>query len=214
MNSQWLRAGALGSFAAAILLAAQFGIATGLGSDLILLETAFDAARLTAFLQIHAPTVTNLMIADNLFVVAYTTSFVALAFYAKTRQRLFAWVALGFALLTSASDITENALTISLARAALSGVALETNWLLGLQMLAQWKWMWIYVGVTLFAVTLWDATRRARVMAILFLLFPLIGVMAPASVMLGLLRIAWMFVLLLAGGIFLWHVASENAKSL
>lgn len=207
MNSQGLRAGALGSFAAALLLAVQFGIATGLGSDLILLETSFDAARLNAFLQTHASTVIHLMIADNLFVVAYTTSFVALALYGKTRQRLFAIVALGLALLTSASDFTENALTIALARAAMDGVAPENGWLLGLQLLAQLKWMWIYAGVTLFAVTLWDATRFARVVAILFLLFPLIGVMAPASVALGLLRIVWMFVLLIAGGLFLWRAS-------
>ena len=207
MSTQWLRAGALGSFAAAVLLALQFGIAAGLGSDLILLETSLDAARVTAFLQTHAATVINLMIADNLFVVAYTLSFVGLTLYAVTRQRLFAVTALVFALLTSASDITENALTISMARAAMGGVALETNWLMVLQILAQWKWMWIYVGVTLFAVTLWDNSRGARVVAILFLIFPLIGVMAPASITLGLLRIVWMFVLLIAGGIFLWRVS-------
>lgn len=213
MNSQGLRAGALGSFAAALLLAVQFGIAAGLGSDLILLETSFDAARLSAFLQSNASTVINLMIADNLFVVAYTTSFVALALYGMTRQRLFALAGLGFALLTAASDFTENALTIALARAAMNGVALESSWLLGLQLLAQLKWMWIYAGVTLYAVSLWDATRFARVVAILFLLFPLIGVMAPASVALGLLRIVWMLVLLIAGGIFLWRRSSQRMEN-
>lgn len=207
MKTQWLRAGALGSFAAAILLGVQFVIASGLGSDLTLMETSLDAARVTVFLQTHAPVMINLMVTDNLFVVAYTVSFVGLGVYAVTRQRLFAMTALGFALLTSAFDLSENALTIALARAAESSVPLELNWLLALQILGQLKWMWIYVGVTLFAVTIWDATRRGRAVAILFLVFPLIGVMAPASVLFGLARIVWMFVLLIAGGIFLWQGA-------
>lgn len=208
MNTQWLRAGALGSFTAAILLAVQFVIASGLGSDLTLMETSLDAARVTVFLQTQAPVMINLMVTDNLFVVAYTLSFVGLGVYAATRQQWFAVAALGFALLTSAFDLTENALTIALARAAEIGVPLEKNWLPALQILGQLKWMWIYVGVTLFAVTLWDATRRGRAVAILFLIFPLIGVMAPASVMFGLARIAWMFVLLITGGIFLWSKSS------
>lgn len=210
MNSQWLRAGAGASFLAAALLVIQMGIASALGSELILLETSLTPARVSAFLQTNATVIINLMIADNLFVVAYTVGLLGLVWYAKARQRIFAFAALLFVLLTAASDFTENSLTIVLTRLSASGSAVEINYLVALQMLAQLKFLWIYVAVALFAVLLWDETRLGRVVAILFLLFPLIGVLAPASVTFALLRIVWMLVLLVAGGIFLWRRSGQR----
>ena len=208
MNTQWLRAGALGSFIAAGLLAVQFVIASGLGSDLILVETSADTLRISAFLRLQSSNMINLMVVDNLFVVAYVTTFLGFAGYVLTRSRLIAIVALGFALLTALFDLTENAWTIVLTRTAVFA-DVELNALQLLQMLAQLKWACIYVGVTLFAIAIWDDTRRARVVAILFLIFPVLGVMAPASVALAILRLLWMFVLLIGGGIFLWRAQSK-----
>lgn len=205
MNTQWLRAGAIGAFVAAGLLVAQFVIGSALGSDLILLESSFDAARVAAFLQSNAATMTQLMVTDDLFVIAYSVSFVGIALYLLTRNRLLAIVGLGFALLTSATDFTENSLTIALTRMAAQGAALQTDSLLTLQILGQLKYLWIFVGGTLFAIGIWDKGRMQRVVAILFWLFPIIGAFAMLSVTGALLRIFWMLVLLVAGGFFLWR---------
>jgi hypothetical protein len=214
MNTQWIRAGALGSLVAAGLLGVQIAMGVGLGSDLMLLETSLDIARVAAFLQTHAATLTSLIAVDDLFVVAYSVGFVGIALYLAPRNRLFALVGLGFALLTSASDFTENSLTIALTRAATDGVPLQMEWLIALQVLSQLKYLWIFAGGTLFAIGIWDKPIMRRALAVLFWLFPLIGALAMVSVTGALLRIVWMLVLLLAGAYFLWRVADKNPKGL
>ena len=205
MNTQWLRAGAMGSFIAAGLLVVQFIIGSVIGTNLGILDMSFNLAHISAFLQMQEIPMTLLMVTDNLFVVAYTVAFVGLAFYLLPRNRLLALVALGFALLTSATDFTENSLTIVMTRAAANGATLESGWLLVLQILAQLKYLWIYVAVTLFAIGIWDKPRMHRIVAVLFWLFPILGIGAAFSVAATMTRVLWMFVLLIAGGIFLWR---------
>jgi hypothetical protein len=214
MNTQWIRAGALSSLIAAGLLGVQIAIGAGLGSDLMLLETSPEMARVAAYLQTHAATLTQLMAVDDLFVVAYSVGFVGIALYLTPRNRLFALVGLGFALLTSASDFTENSLTIVLTRAATGGVSLQMEWLMALQVLTQLKYLWIFAGGTLFAIGIWDKPIMHRALAVLFCLFPVIGALAMVSVTGALLRILWMLGLLLAGAYFLWRAAEKNPKSL
>lgn len=209
MNTQWIRAGALGSWLAAGLLLLQAVIATGLGSDFILLETSFDTARVAAFLQARAASVTQLMVVDDLFVIAYSVAFVGIAMVLLPRSRLLALTALGFALLTSATDFTENSFTVVMTRVAAGGGALQTEWLMLLQIFAQLKYLWIFVGVSLFAIGIWNKTRMHRAVAVLFWLFPVLGIFAILCVSAALLRVFWMLVLLIAGGIFLWRKAAE-----
>ncbi|MBI4674794.1 MAG: hypothetical protein HY741_24375 [Chloroflexi bacterium] len=213
MNAQWIRAGAIGAFVAAGFLVVQFAIGSTLGSDLILLESSFDVARVAAFLQAHAATLTQLMVADDLFVIGYSVSFVGIALYLAPRNRLLALVGLGLALLTSATDFTENSLTIALTRLATQGATLQADWLLVLQILGQLKYLWIFAGGTLSAIGIWNERRMNRAVAILFWLFPLVGAFAMLNVTGALLRIFWMLVLLLAGGIFLWRESGQRIKS-
>ncbi len=210
MNAQWLRAGAIGAFVAAGLLVAQFVIGVGLGSGLALLQSSFDAAQVADFLKANAATMTLLMATDDLFVIGYSAAFTGIALYLLTRNRLLAIVGLVFALLTSASDFTENSLTIALTRLASQGALLQPDWLLGLQILGQVKYLWIFIGGALFAIGLWGKPRSHRIVAILFWIFPLIGWLALVNAMGALLLIVWMLVLLIAGGIFLWRESGQR----
>jgi hypothetical protein len=210
MNTQWIRAGAIGSFIAAGLLLLQAVIGMGLGSDFILLETSFDTTRIAQFLQTHATPMTQMMVSDDLFVVAYTVAFVGLAMYLLPQNRLLAIVALGFALITTATDFTENSFTVVMTRVAASGGTLQAEWIMLLQILSQLKYLWIFVGVSLFAIGIWNKTLLHRVVAMLFWLFPILGVFAILSVSAALLRVFWMLVLLIAGGIFLWRESLEQ----
>jgi hypothetical protein len=204
-NRQRIRIGAVGAFVAALLLVIQFVIGSTLGPDFAYLEMGSDSARVAEFLKTHAATLTNLMIVDDLFVVAYTVAFVGMMIYTRKQLGGVALLALGFALLTSATDFTENSLTIALTRSAAGGGILETGALLLLQVLSQLKYLWIYVAVVLYAVGTWQARLLNRVVTILFLLFPLLGMPALASPLFGLIRVVWMLVLLLAAGVLLWR---------
>lgn len=69
------------------------------------------------------------------------------------------------------------------------------------------KYLVIYIAALLFAVSVWEDGRAGRVFAGLLLLFPLIGVASIAIDALTLLKVLWMFVLLVAGGNFLLRAA-------
>jgi len=213
MNAQWLRAGAIGAFVAAGLLVAQFVIGAGLASGLVLLASSFEVAQISAFLRSNAATLTLLMATDDLFVVGYSVAFIGIALYVLTRNRLLALVGLAFALLTSAVDFTENSLTIVLIRMAVGGAALQTGQLLALQILGQLKYLWIFAGGTLFAIGIWDKPRLHRAVPILFWIFPLIGAFAMLNAVGELLRIFWMLLLLVAGGILLWRVSGQPMQN-
>jgi hypothetical protein len=96
-------------------------------------------------------------------------------------------------------------LTVALTQLALGGATPGAVPLLGLQILAQLKYLWIYVALALLAPVLWQDGREGRIVTILFLLFPIIGVAGIALPSLVLLRVVWMFVLLVSGGVFLWR---------
>jgi hypothetical protein len=209
-----LRATAVASFVAALLLVALFALALPVASEMQVLETSLDPQAVFGFLHVNAVHVMIMYSTDNLFTVAYTTAFAGLGLYLLPRHRAPALLGMGLALLTSASDLVENALTIALARAAMAGQVPEGWTHLALNMLAQLKFLWVYAAAPLFAIGLWAADgagaprRLERAVAVLFLAFPVIGVFAPISAALGLLRIAWMLVLLVAGGGLLWRAAA------
>lgn len=197
------RAGALAALVAIVCLLSQVVVAVGLGSDIALLGKSLDGVRMTAFYRNHGSALTLLMASDDLFAVAYTVAFITLAYYVGARSQLLGGVGLLFALLTGAADFTENSVTLAAVDTVTQGQTLEGSLLLVICLLGQVKFLFIYVGVVLFAIGMWDAVRANRVVAILFVLFPLGGLPGIVIPELVLLRIVWMLVLLVAGGIFL-----------
>jgi hypothetical protein len=205
-----IRAGALSAFVGAFILFVQFVIALPLGPNFAQLESSLDANLVSTFVRDNARAMQWLMAADDAFVISYTIAFAGIAAFILPRSRLLALLGLGFALLTSASDFTENSLTLAITTLTLQQLPLDLNWLLVLNILGQLKWLWIFVGVTLFAVGIWGERRLNRIVSVLFLIFPLLGVLALVSVEAGLLRVLWMFALLVAGGLLLWREAVET----
>lgn len=204
------RTGALAALVAAVCLVFQVVIAVGLGSDIALLGKSLDVARITAFYRDHAPALTLLMTSDDLFAVAYMVAFVALSYYVGVRSRLLGGVGLLFALLTAVADLTENSLTLAAVDTVTQAQTLDGSLLLTLYLLGQLKFLFIYVGGALFAVGMWDKSWRNRIVAILFVVFPLIGLPGIVVPQLAVLKIAWMLVLLIAGGLFLVRVNARG----
>ncbi len=57
----------------------------------------------------------------------------------------------------------------------------------------------------LFGIGLWQDSSEGKVLAVLLALLPLIGLAAITIPGMSLARVAWLLVLLLAGGRFLWR---------
>lgn len=211
MSQRFIRIGALAAFAAALLLALQFVIALGIGNDFTLISKSVDPARMTAFFATHADALARLMASDDAFALAYAIAFIALALYLMPRARLLATLALLFALATAVTDWAENSLTLAAVQTAAQNQMLEANTLLVLFWLGQMKYLLIYPAALLFAIGIWDDGRAGRIFAILLLLFPAIGIASIAVDALRLAQVLWMFVLLFAGGFFLWRATPPNS---
>lgn len=212
-----LRSGAVAAFAAVFLLGWQFLIGIGLGNDIALLSKSVDPARMTPFFQTHGRALTQLMTADNAFATAYAVAFVALSYALWSRARLLATLALVFALATACIDLAENSLLLASVETVAQNQILSGTPLTLLFWLGQVKFLAIYVGALLFAIGVWETGRMGRIFAIVLALFPLIGIASIAIEGLVLVKVAWMFVMLAVGGIFLLGVAGElidqgNAK--
>lgn len=213
MSQRFIRIGAVAAFAAALLLAIQFVIALGIGNDFTLISKSVDPARMSAFFQMHADALTRLMASDDAFALAYASAFIALAFYLMPRAKLLATLALVFALATALTDWAENSLTLAAVQTAAQNQMLDANILIILFWLGQMKYLLIYPAAILFAVGVWEDGRSEKIVsagkifAVLLALFPIIGIVGIALAVFEVVKILWMLVLLVAGGIFLWRVS-------
>jgi hypothetical protein len=206
----FLRVGAAAAFIAAFLLAAQVVIALPMGSDIALLGKSLDPARMTAFFQSNGPAMTHLMTADDGFAIAYAIVFVALAFYLLPRASLLSILALVFSLMTALTDLSENSFYLAAVETVTQKQALEAPILLTLFWLGQVKYLAMYLAAILFAVGVWSSGRWGKILAILLVLFPVIGVTAISIEALAFAKLVWMFVLLIVGGVFLLSAAKTS----
>lgn len=214
MTSRILRCGALAAFSAAFFLAVQFVIALGVGSDISLLGSMVDPARMFPFLQLHARALTLLMTTDDAFAIAYGVAFVALALSVIARSQVLGVTALVLALATALTDLGENSLTLAVLATVAQKQTLDPNALVLLFWVGQMKYLLIYIAGLLFAVGIWGQGRTGNLFAVLLLLFPILGVASIAFEGLKLVQVLWMFILLLAGGTYLWRASSSEVSSI
>lgn len=204
-----LRSGAIAAFTAALLLGWQVLIGIGIGDEIALLSSSLEPARMVSFFEIDTHAMTQLMAADDGFAIAYAVAFVVLAVYLMPRAGVLATTALVFSLLTALTDLAENSLTLAAVQLVVQKQTLDVNLLVGLFWLGQMKYLAIYLAGVLFAVSMWEAGRAGRIFAVLLLVLPLIGLASIAFEALVIGKLLWMFVLLLAGGVFLLRKAQS-----
>jgi hypothetical protein len=202
-----LRAGAAGGAVAALLLLVLFVINVTMGADLTALEGGATAAQMTAVYQKQGATLQAAMLTDDLFVIAYTLAFLGVATLAREKSALLARVGLVFALGTAALDFIENASTLAFVQAAGAGVALDATQALLLTFLNQVKFLSIFLAAPLFAIGVWSAAKLNRALSVLFVLFPIVGVLSFVNPLALIATLVWMFALLALGAVVLWRKA-------
>lgn len=212
MNNFWtVRAGAVCALAGALLLVMMGVMGASAGEGLARLEQPADPQAYTRALRPHAEMLVRVIAIDNLFLIAYTGAFVGTAALVWRRARFFGALGLGFALLTALLDLTENAVTVHLARQALAGVVVPAGQVALLSVLAQVKYAGAGLGMVAFAIALLLASPGRRPLTLLvvalFLLFPAVNAYTVAHPGAALVLILWMLLSLLAGGALLWRAA-------
>lgn len=151
--------------------------------------------------------------ADSLFILSYLLVFVGL--YAVTAEdaRPFALVGMGTGMLTALFDAAENAFFIIYALAAKNGMPQTDPDLLWVYVVANLKWMAAFATLYAFGLVFPRWTRLEWVIAILMLLFSLVGVLGIANP--SLIPVRGLFFL---GGMplfawYFWQRSRETSKN-
>lgn len=213
-NAKIIRAGAYFGGAAVVLLLMMAVIGAGAGETLGVLGQPDLQPPYGPSIKPGANTVVLVMALDSLFLIAYSGVFVGAAAAVWGRAAIFGITGLGFALLTTLLDMSENALTVSIAHKALADIEVSASLLTAVNVLGFVKYGAASVATAFFAAGLlisMPATRRVtQVTAVLLLLFSIVNAITIAFPSAGLLLILWMLVVLVGSTVFLWQVGEVD----
>ncbi len=212
-NPVLIQAAALCALAGAIILVLMGVVSSGARDALRSLDHPERQEDLADILRPSASPLVRLMALDNLFVIAYTATFIGAAALAWGHAFFFSAAGLAFALLLALLDLTENAVIVHISRAVKSGVRLSGRETSAISVLGQVKYATGTMAVALIALGLALGGRDDGpwhlIVALLYLLFPLWNAIAVIKPDWGNLRVAWMLLMLLVSSAYLWWSAAH-----
>jgi len=212
--SQTVRAGAFCALAASVILVVMAIVGLPAGEGMVIVGQPGLPDNYVTILSPYADTLQAVMALDNIFLIAYTGAFIGAAALVWGRARLLGVIGLGFSLLLALLDISENAVTVNIARSVETGVPVAVGEITLLGLLEQIKYAVATVAVVYFAIALLIAQPASRaltwVTAVLFLLFPVVNAVTVVNPGAKTLLILWMLLMLLASAVLLWRSAQED----
>ncbi|MDX1436422.1 MAG: hypothetical protein R3335_06415 [Anaerolineales bacterium] len=213
-STKTIRAGAYFGAAGAALLVLMAIIGLGAGETLGVLAQPDLHPPYGPAIKPGAAALLKLMALDSLFLIAYSGAFVGAAAAVWRRAMIWGAVGLGFALLTALLDMSENALTVQIARKALADLEISSGMLTAVSALGFVKYGSASIATASFAaglvISMPAPHRLTQVTAILLLLFGLVNAITVAFPAAAALLILWMLVVLVAATIFLWRVSRDG----
>jgi len=212
--SQTVRAGAFCAVVASVILVVMAIVGLPAGEGRAILGQPGSSENYVTILSPYADTLQAVMALDNIFLIAYTGAFIGAAALVWRRARLLGVIGLGFALLLALLDISENAVTVNIVRAAETGVPIAVGEITLLSLLEQIKYATATVAVAYFAIALLIVQPASRgltwVVAVIFLLFPVVNAVTVVNPAAKTLLILWMLLMLLASAVLLWKSAQGD----
>ena len=212
--SQTVRAGAVCALAASGILVVMAIVGLPAGEGMAIVGQPGLPDNYVTVLSPYANTLQAVMALDNIFLIAYTGAFIGAAALVWGRARLLGVIGLGFALLLALLDISENAVTVNIARAIETGVPIAVGEITLLGLLEQIKYAAGTLAVVYFAIALLIAQPASRgltwVVAGIFLLFPVVNAVTVVNPGAKTLLILWMLLMLLASAVLLWKSSHDE----
>jgi hypothetical protein len=212
--SQTVRAGAVCALAASAMLVVMAIVGLPAGEGMAIVGQPGLPDNHMTILSPYADTLQVVMALDNIFLIAYTGAFIGAAALVWRRARLLGVIGLGFALLLALLDISENAVTVNIARAVETGVPVALGEITLLGLLEQIKYAAATLAVVYLAIALLIAQPASRgmtwVTAVVFLLFPVVNAVTVVNPGAKTLLILWMLLMLLASAVLLWRSSQDK----
>ena len=214
--TQSVRAGAWFALAGVLLLVVMALVGLATGSTLGVLDQPIMPQPYGEAIRPAAVSLILVMALDYLFLIAYSGTFVGTAALVWRRAGLWAGLGLGFGLLTALVDISENAITVTIARQALAELAISAGSLQALGVLGQVKYACASLGLVFFAVALLIVrpARRPLVRGVagILLTFPIVNSIVVLIPSMGVLLIFWMLLSLVGAALLLWDASRAGSS--
>jgi len=211
--SQTVRAGAVCALAACVILVVMAIVGLPAGESMAIVGQPGLPDNYVTILSPYADTLQVVMALDNIFLIAYTGAFIGAAALVWRRARLLGVIGLGFALLLALLDISENAVTVNIARAVETGVPVALGEITLLGLLEQIKYAAATLAVAYLAIALLIAQPASRgltwLTGVVFLLFPVVNAVTVVNPGAKTLLILWMLLMLLASAVLLWKSSQD-----
>jgi hypothetical protein len=204
-----LRWGGASGLLAALILTAMMAVGLAAGPDFSQLLQPTKGDLVSRLLPEYAATLKAVVVLDDLFAVAYTGAFFALAALVWPRSRWMAGVSMFFALATAFLDFSENARLLSMAQAVGGQANLTDGALRELYIITQLKYSCSHLATFLFGLGLPRRGRLSWLVTALLFLFPVVSTVAFAYEPASLARLLLMWLLLLLGGWLAWRESSK-----
>ncbi len=213
INLRIVKTGAIGAAAGALLLITMLAVGAPAADGLGILGQPANPGVYTTMLLEHGTNLVKVMTIDNIFVLAYTIALLGAAALMWDNLRLFGSVGMIFTLLLALSDLSENALTVQLARTASNGIPITEGQIAWLGIIEQIKFGSATAAVVILAVGIWAVMPRpyrlVRIVVGLFMLFPIANAIAVVNPSAKIVLFGWMFIILVAASILLWKAKIE-----
>lgn len=207
--SQTIRAGVVCALVGVGVLVAMALVGLPAGESLAIIGQPASPEDYAATVGPQSNVLLSVMALDNIFVIAYTGTFIGAAALVWRRARLLGAVGLGFAVLLALLDLSENAITVDIARAAQEDVPIPGWEITFLGLLEQLKYASGTLAIAYFAIALLITKPAARALtvgvSIIFLGFPVVNALTVLNPDARTLLILWMLLMLLASAVLLWR---------
>lgn len=208
-----VKVGALGAATGAATLVAMLVVGAPAADGLAILGQPGTPASYESAFVAHSVLLINVMAIDNLFVLGYTMALIGAAASIWAKARLLGITGVVFAITLALLDLSENALTVQMARTAAAGLPITEGQINWSGVIEQIKYGCATAAVVSLAAGLWvGVMERRRLVGMvvgLFLLFPLANGFAVINPGAKIVLFGWMLVVLSAAALLLWKIKDD-----
>jgi len=215
MNTQTTaRTGMFFAAASAMLLLIMFALGSEISETMDVLGQAASPETVAGSLKSGSQDLVALLAVDNLFLIAYTGTFLAGTALFWKEAKLFGMLTLVFSAMLALLDLAENALIIHTARSAAVDLGVTAGQVAGIALVEQIKYGSATLALAFIAAGLLAGgpvrSTLQKLMAGTFFLFGPVNtlkVIAPGT---SLLLVFWMLVMIVVSGLYFRQVSSSR----
>ncbi len=202
-----LRFGSLGGYGAALVLGIIVAVLLPIGERARLIEMPYPAGAFTSLLDESGRRIAVALAWDDVFVILYLCFFVGMAELARDRAGALAWLGLAGGLATGGFDLWENARLLGMIESVSAGAPVGHEEANLTYVIAQLKFCFAYLALFVFSAGVWKEERLGRSLAVMLVLFAILGPFAFVNDLVSLARIPLMGLGLALGGVVLGRAA-------